>query len=257
MAKNTAKIKELSAKVDQFNKDMEELKKKKKGMTDEELDGDEEYKQLSEQATALSDEIASLEAAAAADTDDTDARIAELQEQLADANEAAAAAKKSADANAAQIKLLSERQARADAERNAVVVKTKIDACKIPAFRNNLSALYTYAMTSLDTKVKVYAQDDKGQQIETEKSLVDVLDDTVTQINKHSEKLFSQLSMQGKVIREDGNAEDAPDAEVNRLTKVYLAEHPEVKSYTQAMTMVLQKNPDLGERYNEQLANKH
>lgn len=250
MSKNAEKIKALQEQVAKFNADMDELKKKKVAAgadDDEEILEDEDIKKLSEQAEAIGDQIAELEADDAADTANTDQRIAELSEQLAAANEIAATSAK-------QTKELSERMAKIEGERRSAEVGTRVKACKIPAFRDGLGALYSYALASgASATVKVYSKDADGKDVSADKTLIEVVDGMVGQINDQAEKLFKALAYTGKTVREDGNVEDQADAEVNRRVNEYREKHPEVKEYAVAMTAVLKSDPGLAQRYRDQL----
>ena len=96
-------------------------------------------------------------------------------------------------------------------------------------------------------------KDKDGKEVSADKSLIEVVDGMVGQINDQAEKLFKALAYTGKTVREDGNVEDKADAEVNRQVNVYREKHPEVKDYAQAMTAVLQADPGLAQRYRDQL----
>jgi len=234
-------VKELKAKVEEFNQKMEELKKTKSGLTDEELAADAEYKALSEQADAIADKITELENAG---NDDTES-IAELREKLK-------AAEAKAEESQQQTKELSERVAKIERDKVNLQIGERVKACKIPAFRPALEAMYAYALTNTEATVKVYSKKD-GKDVTEEKTLAEVTDGMVSEINAQSEKLFKALAFTGAKVREDGETEEDAGKDVQKRVTEYRAKHPEVKTYEEAMTAVLGSDEALAARYRSQL----
>ena len=239
--KNAEQIKTLKVQVDEFNKKMDEMKKKKGKLDDEEMMEDEEYKQLVAQAEEISDKIAELESV---DDDDDGADVAELREKLVAAEAIAVESQK-------QIKELSERTARIEHDKRNLEIGERVRSCKIPAFREALSAVYAYALEHVAATVKVYTEKD-GKKVSEEKTLAEVIDGVVTEINAQSEKLFKAMAFSGQVVREDGEVEEDAGKEVQRRVSEYRVKHPEVKQYEQAMTAVLKADAELAQRYRAQ-----
>lgn len=236
MAKNAAEIKVLKDQLAKFKTEMD--KKKKKDVTDDDQDAD--YKQLKAEAESLSQKIANLE------TEDVAADADALRTQLTAANDALAKQQ-------AETKALSERLSRIEHERTNSDIGERVRACKVPAFRGPLQALYTYALAHAGDSVKVYSEKD-GKTTEDTKTLAQCIDGIVGEINAQSDKvLFKQF---GKT--ENGKLEEAgagtAGQEVDGKIKAYRAKHPEVKTYEMAMKAVFAEEPVLAQRWREEFA---
>ena len=281
MAKNTQKIEELKGKVEELNeqivalnaagdgdavarKDMLAMMKKENpdatdeelsDMVDEGMEAQKEkkvklvdtvakktaIKELSEQATALEEEIHTLEI-----EEDNTGAISALSKELSESKAREEAARK-------ETKELAQRVERIEHERRAAELGTKVEACKIPAFRNSLKAVYTYALAHADAVVKMYSKDKEGKETATDKSLVEAIDGVVSEINAQSEKLFKALAFSGQTVRPDGTSDADAGVELQKRVSEYRAKHPEVKQYEQAMTAVLKADDELAQRYRNQL----
>lgn len=244
MAKNTEQIKALKAQVAEFQTKMDAMKKKK-GMMDDMDDDDaaklsEDLKALEAQFTAATESIKRLEAE---DTNASD--VATLQKQLADAQEREKVHKE-------ETKALSARMAKIEHEKRLAEIGARVKSCKVPAFRESLESVYAYALEHADATVKVYAVKD-GKTEESTKTLAEVVDNLVGQINSQSEKLFTALAKSGQPVREDGTAEEDASLEVDAKAKEYMQKNVSVKSYTEAVGAVLKADKDLAQRYREQL----
>ncbi len=279
MAKNTQKIEELKEKVEELNEQIVALnahsghkvvaagdmfnvmgpdgkkvgsyKNKTKAeadvackemnaeMEDEDMK-ENQIKELSEQATALEQEIRALEI----DEDNTGA-IAALSKDLEESKAREAAAKQ-------ETKELAQRVERIEQERRHAEVGAKVEACKIPAFRDSLKAVYTYALGHVDAVVKIYSKDKDGKDVTTDKTLVAAIDGVVSEINSQSEKLFKALAFSGQTMRSDGVVNEDAGVEVQTRVAKYRTDHPEVKQYEQAMVAVLKADDELAQRYRSQ-----
>ena len=235
-------VTELKAKVEEFNQKIEELKKTKSGLTDEELAADAEYKALTEQAEAIEGKIAELEQSS---EDGKAESIAELRAQLA-------AAEAKAIESQQQTKELSERVTKIERDKVNLQIGERVKACKIPAFRSALEAMYSYALTNAEVKVKVYSKKD-GKDVTEDKTLAEITDGMVTEINAQSEKLFKALAYTGAAVREDGVIEEDAGKDVQKRVTEYRTKHPEVKTYEEAMVAVLNADETLAARYRSQL----
>lgn len=208
-----------------------------------------EMKTLSEQ----------LEALKKSKDADKDAKIATLSAQIGALGvEIAELAEKGGD-NETQRKLAEAEEARKhDAQRIAQLeakdranqVKERTAKLRVPAFASAIHALYTAAMEQADTKVKVYSKDKDNKEVVTEKTLAEITDDFVVQINSQAEKLFKALATTGSKQREEGTDDADPAAELDKRIKAHMAEK-NVKSYSDAMTAVLAADADLAKRYEE------
>ncbi|MDZ4251324.1 MAG: hypothetical protein U1A72_01965 [Sulfuritalea sp.] len=145
-------------------------------------------------------------------------------------------------------------QLEADARRRGVA--EKVATVRVPAFRAGLEAMYAYALTHAAEKVRVYAKDDKGTETSAEKTLVEIADSFVTQINAQADKLFKTFASVGIVQREDGSTEDPNEPAnitIDRKAREYIAKHPELKGdYLAALTAAKAEDPDLARRYTEE-----
>jgi archaellum component FlaC len=223
----------LKAKLAELSGMMDELLKRK-GKKPEELADDAEYRQLSAQVKELTDSIAALEAEAKAkQTQQTE----ELRKGLEEARRELAAA-------AEREKALSERVARIEQERRLAEIGARVKACKVPAFRPGLDALYSYALSHPEVKVKVFSEG-KSEELD----LGTVVDGFVAHINEMSDKLFKTLAYAGHAVRPDGSEEEDPSREVARRVEKFRADHPEVKTYEEALRQVLRADAELARRY--------
>lgn len=248
MAKNAEQIKALKEQVTEFKSKMDEMMKKKGKMKPEDMEDDEEYKQLVAQAQEISDRIATLETKDAEDDEDTE-DTDELREEL----ERTKAKLVQSDTNH---KALSEKVDRLERERRNTEVGEKVKACKIPAFRPSLEAVYAYALENAAAKIKIFSKKD-GKDTSEDKTLVEVLDGWVSEINAQSEKLFQALAATGARARDDGSIEDEAGKEVQRRVIEHRQKNPTVKTYEQAMKVVLSADPDLKQRYEDEMSQAH
>lgn len=217
--KNAAKIKELQTQVDEFKQKLADMEKK--GKKDEP-----EYKQLSEQGAKIEADLKAL--------------------QIEDSDEEKKVLATTVKAQADKIATLEEQNRKRDiAERVAKV--------KAPAFRSAIQALYSLALTSASAeKIKVYSVDKDNKPITEEKSVVEIVDGIVGEINHQVERLFKAHAQTGTERMAEDAASENPGAEVDRLAKEYLSKHPELKNdYAEAMTKVLAANPELAKQYSE------
>lgn len=123
------------------------------------------------------------------------------------------------------------------------------DSCRIPAFRAFITQYMDLAtrQTADGTPVKVYSEDGRTQ-IDATQAVSDLIKMINSQTNNVLFKVFSNDD--GKdVVNKDLTDQDAINNEVDRLAKKYMAEHPDVKDYSKAMSTVLENNPALKQRY--------
>ena len=272
MSKNAEKIAELKVRVDELNEQIvvlnammsedDMLKKmksenpdadedelddmvkaamaKQKKMSADADDKEAQVKILTQQAGDLEQEIHALEI-----EEDTAGEIAKLSQELAKSIEREAASKK-------ETKELSQRVAKIESERRNAEVGAKVDACKIPAFRDALKAVYAYAVEHADAVVKVYSKDKDGKDVSADKTLVETIDGVVSEINSQSEKLFKALAYSGQTVRADGVVDEDAGREIDKRVTEHRAKHPEVKTYDEAMTAVLKADAELAQRYRAQ-----
>ena len=113
--------------------------------------------------------------------------------------------------------------------------------------------MYAYALSHPEAKVKVFAA---GADAKTEeKTLAEVVDGFVKEINAQGSKLFKAYAATGTKVRSDGGEEERADIEVGKRVKALRAKAPgEYKDYTVAMKAVLAADEQLAERYNQQFA---
>lgn len=239
MSKNAEQIKQLKAKVEEFSAKMDALMKKKGKAKPEDMEGDEEYKQLSAEAKSISESIARLESEDKSSDSATAKELAETKAAL--------------DKSQTQVKELSDRVTSIEQKERNARIGERVAACKIPAFRSGLSALYAYALENASVKVKVYSKDKDGKDLSEEKPLAEIVDGFVTQINDQGEKLFKALAFSGGRIREDGVQEDSAGKEVQKRVGEYRLKNPTVKTYEEAMKAVLAADDDLSKRYRAEL----
>ena len=203
-------------------------------------DKDVQVKELSAKVTEISAQIKTL-----SETPDDDASARERNAAKAREEQA------QKDLKAAQDQIA---ELQADGRRRSVA--EKVTVLKVPAFRPITEAMYTYALTHNAEKVKVYAKDKDGKDVSADKTLVDIADEFVTQINSQAAKLFKALVQTGNQEREEGFDADADAGiELHKRTKAWMRDKKEA-SYTAAMEAVLSSDAELAKRYSEQTAER-
>lgn len=125
-----------------------------------------------------------------------------------------------------------------------VKIKDKRDACRVPAFRPTIAALYDITTRQPETLVKVYATDGTAKDTLAET----VVDELVSTINRATEHLFIQQSTVAELRRDDAPTSDNPREAVDLRVKRYIQDHPKT-SYTDAREAVFAADPPLKEAY--------
>jgi predicted RNase H-like nuclease (RuvC/YqgF family) len=123
-------------------------------------------------------------------------------------------------------------------------IKTKSAACRVPAFRPTIAALYDITTRQPDALVKVYASDGTAKDSLAET----VVDELVSTINRATEHLFIQQSTIPELRRDDAPTSDNPREAVDLRVKRYMQDHPKT-SYTDAREAVFAADPPLKEAY--------
>ena len=204
-------------------------------------------KKLKEDKAALEAQLAALKQSDGADK----AQVAKFEADLA-AISTQIGTLESAERTEAENGVLKQRLAKLEQESRARLVADKIGRCTIVAFRPELESIYEHALANEDVKVKVYAEKN-GKRTETERSLVEVVDALVTNMNAASKKLFSVETQSRNEQREDGPRDGDAGAEIDQKVQQRLADGKS-KDYAEAMTAVFVEDPELAARYNEQQA---
>ncbi len=205
-------------------------------------------KELQEKKAALEAQLAELKKAG----DKADGtKIAKFEQDLAEIGtqmKALAEAAATGEENQrlrAQVSLLMEKD-------RAREVAERVAKCKVIAFQADLEAIYTHALASPAVKVKHFAVKD-GKRTESEKTITEVVDSLVGQINASSKKLFEVVTDGGSRQREEGPTGDDAGREIDEKAKARMRDGKS-KDYAEAMEAVLSAEPDLAQRYNEQQA---
>lgn len=211
--KNTAKIAELTAQVAAFKADMEKMK------------DEEEKKKMKKKCEELETQIAAL-----AKEDEEDPEKAALAARLAESEK--------------QLAKFAQRERERD-------VKERVEKIAIPSLRPQFSALYNYAMENDEAKVAVFSVDKDGKTSKRELSLLEILDESVADLNKQSEKLFKKFSIKP----DDQPTEDNVEAELTRRVDEYITKNAARKlAFSDAQAEVFAADPDLHKRYKEYLS---
>ena len=151
--------------------------------------------------------------------------------------------------------MLAQRVDRIEQKERVLILGDKIKACKVPAFRPGLEALYAYALEHGDARVKVYSTDKDGKTQTADSALTDVIDGVVAEINRKSEQLFKALAYSGAPRRVEGVPEDEnPSIEIEKRVREFRGKHPEVKQYEVALKAVMAADAELAQRYRDQVA---
>ena len=205
-------------------------------------DKDVQVKELSAKVKEISDQIKTLSETSDDDVTARERNAAKVREEQAQK-----------DLKAAQDQIA---ELQADGRRRSVA--EKVAALKVPAFRPIMEAMYTYALTHNAEKVKVYSKDKDGKDMTADKTLVDIADEFVSQINSQASKLFKALAQSGSPVREEGNDLDSggdAGTEIDKQTKAWMRDK-KIASYTEALLQVQEANPELAKRYSEQTAER-
>ena len=135
-------------------------------------------------------------------------------------------------------------------ERDAMI-ESKVMNLRIPVLREHFRSLYGLAFdaSTVGKTVKLSVM------VNNEKKLADVspeklVDDMADRLNKHSARLFEELSTAGDLRRDDQPLTDNPGQDVDKLTRAYMVTN-KVADYGAAMTAVLAdpENRELRTRY--------
>ncbi len=214
-------------------------------------------KQLQEELDALTERLDAIGRDGADDKEKT-AQVKELSEAItkvsAEIKALTAADETERTEMAATLKASNERIAQLEADARRRSVAEKVASIRVPAFRPGMEAVYAYALTHAAEKVRVYSKDDKGNERSEEKTLVEIADVFVAQINSQAEKLFKTYTRVDGMNREEGSLDDPaedPGVAIDRKVREYMAKNPTVKDYEVAMDAVRTIEPELFRRYTE------
>lgn len=168
------------------------------------------------------------------------AEIAKLTAQLSEKDDSALEVKRLTE----RVDELNTQMAGVEERRRSESIRSKVEKLRIPVLREHVAAFYELATTA-ETKVN-FTVDDKPEKIDP----VSVVDDLVERLNKHTEKLFSELSAAGNLVRDDAPRSEDASGEVHSLTQEYMRKN-DVKDYQTAMDAVLDdpENRDLKAKY--------
>lgn len=178
-------------------------------------------------------------------------QIDDLQAELADAR---ANGQSGEDGTALKVQQMAEQIETLNAavetarlERRNAQISEAVGKCTVRAFRNHLRALYALAIPvdgSDAPTVKFQTQDDKGDLVTSDTPAIKVIDDLVERVNKTSAHLFGEVTRATppdglRDWKPDGTPSEDPGAEIDRLTKDYMAKN-NVADYAAAMNIVMQ-----------------
>ena len=212
-------------------------------------------KELNAKIKELTEKLAAV---TSGDEDGKDEKLVEIKAELKALSEQAAAL---ADLDSGdeksrkELEASNKRIAELEANERRRNVADRVATLKVPAFKPAVTALYGYALEHAAVKVKVYSAPDKdGKVTETERTLAEIADTIVADINAQAERLFKTMTING-TVRAEGAELDDPQAEVDRRAKKLQLEKPtDYKSYTDAMNAVLAADPELDAKYRGQHA---
>ena len=203
-----------------------------------------EVKTLSEKLQALADDDTGADHTT--EIRELTAQMTGIQTKIAEFSAAADTARAKDEADRAADKA---RIAQLEAGQRARDVSDRIAKLSVPALAGSVRALYVYALDNAEAKVKVYSTVD-GKEVAADKSLVEVVDGFVADINAQAAKLFKQLGTNTNGDRKDDAENADAGAEVDKRTKEYAAKNK--VDYSVAMDAVLQADTDLARSYHEQ-----
>ncbi len=171
------------------------------------------------------------------DTDSLKAKIATLQAKLDDA-----------DGDSQQVAMLQQRLQKMEDERAAEFAERRVAACKIPALRHHLRALFELAgKVGDDQKVKLFSVDSNGKKDFQEVEPVTVVEQFSQLLNDKFSKYFTETGGHEDRTVSGGSDQDVSE-EVDRAVSAYMEKHDKL-SYSEALNRVLDADPDLKQRY--------
>lgn len=176
------------------------------------------------------------------------ADVAALTAKLTESATQVAELKAALEAQATQAQSLVATLATLTANQQATEITAKLDALNVPALREHFRHVYT-AAKSTATKVKFFAE---GK--ETERPLVEVVDEIVAHVNKVlSTVTGGRVTGSTPTARAFTGTSADPSVELADKTKKYMADNklPNAK-YGEAMQAVLASDADLASRYRQQ-----
>jgi hypothetical protein len=135
-----------------------------------------------------------------------------------------------------QVEALQKQTADAEERERQAKIQAKVDKVSIPAFRTHVAAMYDLATSVDPTKTVKFAVQDGDKIADKDTNPEAVIDDLVTRMNKHSEKLFREFGDAGDFRRDEHPKTEDPGEELDRLAKAYAAEKD--VSYADALTAV-------------------
>jgi hypothetical protein len=129
-------------------------------------------------------------------------------------------------------------------------IEAKVNALRVPAYRAFIKQFYELAtLASASEKTVMFKEGDKENEI----SIVAFVDKLVAKLNKDTDILFKEITVQSDLSQENFDDDKDPGTEVDRMVKEYMADK-DTDDYQAAMNHVLGKNPELKKAYLEQKA---
>lgn len=157
--------------------------------------------------------------------------VSTLQAQIAQQNDALAS--------------ISAQFASLTAERTAREITAKLEAVKVPAIREHMRHIYS-ALAGKTDVVKFTSATGT-----VDKSISDVLDELVTEVNKLTDGITGKQTFASRATRITPAAGSDAGVELADATRAYLTENKlPMAKYGEAMQAVLASNKELRERYN-------
>lgn len=202
-------------------------------------------KELNDKKVALEAQLAALKAKGG----DADKEKISAFEQEIDAFGIQITTLEKAESTAVENTELKARLATLEQKDRSREVADRVARCTVKAFHADLEAVYAHALVNSATKVKHFAVKD-GKRVESEKSIVEVVDSLVSSINAGAKQLFSVVTNQGDTHRAEGPSDDA-GAELDAKAKARVREGKS-KDYAEAMDAVLADDAELAAKYHEQ-----
>jgi hypothetical protein len=208
-------------------------------------------KQLKDQKAALEAQVAQFNQKGDKLTADEKASLAKCTSDIASFGQQIETLEK-AEAATAENATLRTQVALLVAKDREREIKDRVAKCRIPSFHADLEALYTHAVAAPDAKVKKYTVKD-GKREEAEVTVLSAVDSLVAAINEGAKRLFSvefnagaKQREEGKDISANGAAKELDDKARERVRD------SKSKDYIEAVTHVLEAEPELAVRYHEE-----
>ncbi len=178
--------------------------------------------------------------------------IAALQAKI-DAAVEQVAEMENTDEDDPRVKALEATVTKLTAERNAERVEKRVERCKVKAFQPQLRALLAYAVAHPEEKQEFVTFDEKGKAKSEQKTLIEVVESFVDEINAKVLTLFKASTVSHDIDRSEDSRSDTDNVseEVDEAVQALMQKDAkwEEKGYSATQKHILATDKELNDRY--------